>query len=190
MIPVFRTSHFATLRPLNPTILRTCKRAYDEAIGILYSKNVFMTTDAPAMQNFLSQIGSSNAKLVRSIVLRIYSGFNPAPWGILIRTIAELPTGLRYLQVCWRTTGEYSWEERRPSIERGLGANLDFVRDLAKIRGLEKLVLEGFYAKNWPAYLREQTGAEVQEIVGLSFSRHDLRGRVEMYQQATEHLIP
>ncbi|KAK2787654.1 hypothetical protein FQN52_007145 [Onygenales sp. PD_12] len=192
MIPVFRTSHFATLelQSLNPTILRTCRRIYDEAIGILYSRNVFMTTDAHAMRDFLSQIGPSNVKLVRSIVLRIDSGFSPSRWGILIHTMAELPTGLRYLQVCWRTKGEYPWEVGRPDIGRGLGASLKFVRELAKIRGLEKLVLEGFYAKNWPAYLREQTGAEVQEIVGLSWSSQDLRERVKMYQQATEHLIP
>lgn len=39
----------------------------------------------------------------------------------------------------------------RGAKERGLGDNLDFVRLLGNIQGLEKLVIEGYYAKNWPA---------------------------------------
>ena len=36
----------------------------------------------------------------------------------------------------------------RGAKERGLGDDLDFVRLLGNIQGLEKLVIEGYYAKN------------------------------------------
>lgn len=43
---------------------------------------------------------------------------------------------------------EFPWQLRRGARERGLGDNLDVVRVLGKIQGLEKLVIKGYYAKN------------------------------------------
>jgi hypothetical protein len=59
---------------------------------------------------------------------------------------------------------EFSWQLRRGARERGLGDNLDFVHALGKIRGLEKLVISGYYAKNWAAYLEERMGVQVRAI--------------------------
>jgi len=92
---------------------------------------------------------------------------------------------------------------------RGLGDNLDFVRSFGKIQGLETLVLEGFYAKNWPTYLEERMGVRVQTIHQRP-DEHEMRlkGDPEYhikfvleadadhlpdlmeYQQGTENLIP
>ena len=95
---------------------------------------------------------------------------------------------------------------------RGLGDNLHFVRALGKIRGLEKLVIEGFYAKHWPAYLEETIGVQVQAISGRFLPEpilregdlareeliyvmyiHDMNEELQIfrkYQQGTEDLIP
>ncbi len=56
-----------------------------------------------------------------------------------------------------------------------MGDNLDFVRALGKIQGLEKLVIEGYYAKNWPAYLEESMGVQVQAICGHYRKEHKLQ---------------
>ena len=94
-----------------------------------------------------------------------------------------------------------------------MGDNLDFVRALGKFQGLEKLVIEGYYAKNWPACLEERVGVQMRAICGhcreerelkegglndeeLSFEKL-IRGTNEKelqtfreYQQGTEDLIP
>lgn len=90
---------------------------------------------------------------------------------------------------------------------------LDFVRALGKIRGLEKLVISGYYAKNWPAYLEERMGVRVQAICGHCREERELKeedlndeeleieklihetNEKELqtfieYQQGTEELIP
>ena len=75
------------------------------------------------------------------------------------------------------------------------------MRALGKIQGLEELVIEGYYAKNWPSYLEERMGVRVQAICGWYFTKEDTfvhaREHNEMqlelfteYQQGTENLIP
>jgi hypothetical protein len=56
-----------------------------------------------------------------------------------------------------------------------LGDNLDFVRGLGKIRELEKLVISGYYAKQWPAYLEERMGVRVQAIRGHCREERELK---------------
>lgn len=56
-----------------------------------------------------------------------------------------------------------------------MGDNLDFVRALRKIQGLEKLVIKGYYAENWPAYLDERMGVRVRAICGHCREGRELR---------------
>jgi hypothetical protein len=51
---------------------------------------------------------------------------------------------------------------------------LDFVRALGKIRGLEKLVISGYYAKNWPIYLNETLGIQVRALCGYFVEEREL----------------
>jgi hypothetical protein len=53
--------------------------------------------------------------------------------------------------------------------------NLDFVRALGMIRGLKKLVISGYYAKNWPAYLEERMGVRVRAICGHCREERELK---------------
>lgn len=94
-----------------------------------------------------------------------------------------------------------------------MGDSLDFVRAPGKIQGLEKLVIEGYYAKNWPVYLEGRIGVRVRAIRGHCREEREL-GEKELndeesedkkfireinekklqtfkkYQQGTEDLIP
>jgi hypothetical protein len=49
--------------------------------------------------------------------------------------------------------------------QRGLGKDIAFAQALAGLSkvGLEKLLIEGLYAKPWPAYFRDKFGAGVVE---------------------------
>jgi hypothetical protein len=87
---------------------------------------------------------------------------------------------------------------------RGFGNNVYFVRALGKIQGLEELVVEGYYAKEWPAYLEERIGVRVQVIYGKyceltdneklnDFNRKDNERQPQIvteYQRGTEDLFP
>ena len=79
-------------------------------------------------------------------------------WLSLLYILAKEANGPRYIQLGWGANCEFPWQLRRGAEERGLGDSLHFVRALGKIQGLEKLAIEGYYAKHWPAYLEETMG--------------------------------
>jgi hypothetical protein len=62
------------------------------------------------------------------------------------------------------------------SYWKGFGDNPGFVCALGKIHGPEKLVMKGYYAKNWPAYLDERMGVRVRAICGHCREGLELRG--------------
>lgn len=87
-----------------------------------------------------------------------------------------------------------------------MGDNLLFVRAFAKIQGLEKLIIKGFYAKHWPSYLKETMNAQVQIDPGRhiesraddtaadviwkrKLNEENFQSFIE-YQGGTEDLIP
>jgi hypothetical protein len=76
---------------------------------------------------------------------------NVAPWPRILRVLAQESTGLRSIKLGWGANCDFPWHVERGAKKRGLSDNLDFVSLLGNIQGLEKLVIEGYYAKNWPA---------------------------------------
>ena len=67
-----------------------------------------------------------------------------------------------------------------------VGMNLRFVRELAKIQGLQSMVGGGYYGVHWPRYLTEKMGVKVLE-------GETIEGRLQIlrkFQQGTENLIP
>lgn len=66
---------------------------------------------------------------------------------------------------------------------RGLGTSVGFVRALGKLRPKEQVTLSGFYALNWPDFLRREMGVAViiedQSVVGW-----------RAFQRGTEGLVP
>ncbi|KAN0086460.1 hypothetical protein V8E54_000148 [Elaphomyces granulatus] len=194
-------------RTIEPAILQTCKKIYHEANPILYSQNVFAIDKAEEILQFIGQIGFVNFKLIKKLKIWVPSWAKLSPWLGLLYLLAEEASGLRCIRLCWDSNlGDHLayGEQEAWDWWRGLGDNLLFVRALGKIQGLEELVIEGYYAKNWPSYLEERMGVQVQAICGWYYTEEAIleEGRdarehnwmqLELfteYQQGTENLIP
>ena len=151
-----------------------------------------------------------NFKLVKTLHIWVPWMAKLAPWLQLLYILAEEASGLRSIELGWGAYCDFHWHLERGAKERGLGDSLDFVRALRKIQGLEKLVIEGYYAKNWPVYLEGIIGVRVLAICGHYREERELGERelndeeledekfirekelqtFEKYQQGTEDLIP
>jgi hypothetical protein len=96
-------------------------------------------------------------------------------WLQLLYILAEEASGLQCIKLGWGVECDFPWRFEQGVRERGLGDNLDFMHALGKIQGLEKLVIEGYYTKNWLAYLDERMGVWVQAICGHYREERELR---------------
>jgi hypothetical protein len=195
-------------RTMEPAILQTCKQIYHEANPILYSQNVFAIARPEEIFRLMLQIGLVKFKLIKKLDIWVPWMADLSPWLRLLHILVEEASGLRYLKLKWCAGFmENPRKFERRVLERGLGDQLDFVRALGKIQGLETLVIDGYYAKNWPAYLEERMGVRVQTIdqwLDEMRLRGDLEDRIQYicdineqylqdlreYQQGTEELIP
>jgi len=186
-------------------ILRTCKQIHHEANPILYSQNVFVISEPEQIFRFIVQVGLVNFKLVKTLHIWVPWKAKLAPWLQLLYILAEEASGLRSIDLRWGANCDFRWPLERGAKERGLGDSLDFVRALRKIQGLEKLVIGGYYARNWPVYLEGRTGVRVRAIHGYCREERELGERepndekledekelqiFKEYQQGTEDLIP
>ena len=196
-------------RTMEPGILQTCRKIYHEANLILYSQNMFYISEPEQMFRLITQIGPKNFKLVKSLNIWVPWLTEIGPWLKFLNVLAKEASGLRVIELRWDKKSDFPWELMRGAKERGLGDSLQFVRALGQIQGLEKLVIKGYYAKLWPAYLKEKMGVEVQAKCGhyLELKDEDLNDEeledeqfkrelnkelqsFRKYQQGTEDLIP
>ncbi|XXG99515.1 hypothetical protein Hte_005854 [Hypoxylon texense] len=146
-------------RTMEPAILQTCKQVYFEAVPILYSRNVFRFNDPDLMLRLMVQIGHTNTKLIRSLSIYVPPNADKGSWLDLLHVLPKAATGLRSVVLRWWGEGVVSyWNE-------SLGKDTDFAQALARLSevGLEKLRIEGYYAKPWPAYFRDKLGPRVVE---------------------------
>ncbi|PQE29809.1 hypothetical protein CJF32_00000472 [Rutstroemia sp. NJR-2017a WRK4] len=206
LLSMIRDPQYRTMEP-------TCKQIYREAISLLYTQNVFAVSEPEQMFRLSMQIGIKNFKLIRTLDVWVPHMAKISPWLQFLHMLAKEASGLRHMKLGWGADTEFSWQFERGDPGRGLGDNLHFVRALGKIQGLEKLVIKGYYAKKWPAYLRERMGAQVVamcahcpedielregELVGEKLEhvksiRELYKRQIEAfakYQQGTEDLIP
>ena len=182
-----------------------CKQIHHEANPILYSQNVFVISEPEQIFRFIVQVGLVNFKLVKTLHIWVPWKAKLAPWLQLLYILAEEASGLRSIDLRWGANCDFRWPLERGAKERGLGDSLDFVRALRKIQGLEKLVIGGYYARNWPVYLEGRTGVRVRAIHGYCREERELGERepndekledekelqiFKEYQQGTEDLIP
>ncbi|KAF2715247.1 hypothetical protein K504DRAFT_457417 [Pleomassaria siparia CBS 279.74] len=166
-------------RTMEPGILQTCKQIYHEANTILYSQNVFAISEPKQLFRLIAQIGFVNFRLIKTLHIWVPSSAKLYPWLQVIYTLAVEASGLRCIELGWGADIEGTWE-------RGLGDNVDFVRALGRIQGLEKLVIEGYYAKNWPAYLEEKMGVRVRAICGHCREKRESR-KGDLNDEESEH---
>ena len=67
----------------------------------------------------------------------------------------------------------------------GAGKDIRFVRELAKIQGLQSMAINGFYAMHWPRYPSEKMGVLVKEELDQSLLLH-----LRKYQRGTGNSAP
>ena len=151
-------------RSIPPSILRTCKQIHQEASPILYSKNTFSISFPQAILKWLSEIGRANIKLLNTIHIEVIAMENSQDmaelsarktisWYKMLDVLAREATGLRHIEINWLHScgpGDY-------------GTDVRFARELAKIQGLQSMVVEGFYGVHWPRYLTKTMGVAVVE---------------------------
>lgn len=142
-------------RTMEPAVLQTCKQIYLEAVPILYSRNVFHFNHPDLMLRLIVQIGYTNTKLIQSLDIYVPPNADKGSWLNLLRILPEATTGIKSVVVRWWGEGvDKTWE-------RSLGKDIAFAQALAGLSklGVEKLRIEGYYAKPWPAYFRDKFGA-------------------------------
>jgi len=83
-------------------------------------------------------------KFVKTLHIWVPWTANRFPWLQLFYVLSKEATGLRSIELGWGANCDYLWHLERGAKERGLGDNLDFVRALGMIQGLEKLIFEGY----------------------------------------------
>ena len=154
-------------RGIEVAILRTCKQVYNEASHLLYSHIEFLVYRPGGISEFLQQIGPSNSKLLKTLRIRLPQIAVLDPWLQVLATLAQEATGLKHLSIEMKA-------EEIPEPRRGLGSSLKFVHALGRIRSLEKLDMQGFYGKEWPAYLEKELGIQVHATEGTHFHKPEL----------------
>ncbi|KAH6842905.1 hypothetical protein B0I37DRAFT_383140, partial [Chaetomium sp. MPI-CAGE-AT-0009] len=149
-------------RTMEPAVLQTCKQVYFEAVPILYSRNVFRFNDPNLMFRLMVQIGDTNTKLIQSLDIYVPPDSDKGSWLNLFHVLPMAATRLKSVVVRWWGEGEtdLDWGE-----QLSLGKDIAFAQALAGLSklGVEKLRIEGYYAKHWPAYFRDKFGARVVE---------------------------
>ena len=157
------------------------------------------------MFRFFTRIGLVNLKLIKKL-----SKAQLSPWVGLFYLLAEEASGLRCMRVYWSASAPPYSKEQPWNGVRGLGDelnhhNLFFVHASGKIQALEELVIEGFFAKNWQAYLEERMSVRVKTrsimLDKLDINDENLPGYIRgliqealltvvKYQEGIENLIP
>ncbi|OAL44870.1 hypothetical protein IQ07DRAFT_592123 [Pyrenochaeta sp. DS3sAY3a] len=158
-------------RTMEPSLLQTCKQVHREANPTLYSKNVFSIAKPAEIYRLVSQIGIENFSLIRLIQIWVPRGAKSSEWVQMLHLLAEKGTGLRCIEIAFD-------HDLESSFQPGLGDNQEIVRALGEIQGLDELVIKGYYAESWPAYLEKRMGAPVKAFCGHS-SREKAKLKVD-----------
>ena len=124
---------------VDPTILRTCKQINNEAVPILYSQNTFMIDHPDRALTWFTQIGKSNLSHLNNLRLfpdPVYDAGDREGWYQLLGRLALEAKGLTNLYIFWDAEGMHSES----------GKDVRFIRHLGRIRSLQNVELDGYYA--------------------------------------------
>jgi hypothetical protein len=142
--------------------------------------------------------------LLKSLHIWVPWGAEIGSWVKFLHHLAKEASGLRVIELVWDAKADFPWQLERGDKERALGNSLLFVRALGQIRGLEEVVIRGYYAKRWQAYLQGRMCVQVQAKCGhcLELRERDVNDKLKRelnkkelqlfrkYQGGTEDLIP
>ena len=130
-----------------------------------------MIDDPSGALRWLEQIGRDNVTHLAKLRIFVCAVYHLGPhldicgrppsgpkWCEFFDKLAREATGLRDIYIYW---------DAEPTCWHfGGGFDVDVVRALARIKGLHRMQIDGFFAKEWPAYLEEKVGMKVWERQG------------------------
>jgi len=181
-------------RSLHPAILLTCKQIHNEASPILYSENEWYIGKPPPYLKIFDHIGPTHMKQIKTMRISVETDdptIRSETWISFLNTLVREATGLRNLHLIRYVTQNLDTEEEvhgHGPKERG---NIEFVRALGTIQGLQTMVLEGYYGQRWPGYLEDKMGVFVQTRPGYRWNGSpqdwEVR-RLALYQRGTDDM--
>lgn len=166
--------------PLSPALLGSNRQIHAEAAPALYGTNIFNFAEPIDLEVWLTQIGSINLGSVRHLQLRVTIGirkeknpqfyamlhpFDPDHltleiqhssqyWSLLFRKLFLKALNLRTFCVRFEWTFGFT----------GFGTDPEqLVAEIGKLKGLERIDMEGMVAQKWVDSLREVNTAKVLE---------------------------
>jgi hypothetical protein len=196
--------------PICSSILKVCKQVHHEALPVLYSHNMFQMKGHNELKGRISRFSEAYIGLIRVLDIELPWNDDVIGWLGFFETLACRASGLKVLRVWWTIRPESSLPREGG---RGLGCDLGLVWALSRISGLKMLVLGGYYAKEWPNYLRtsmtccivtqddiygkevevlaqDPTPGNVQQLQAKADRHRTWRRNIMEYQQGTENIIP
>ncbi|OJJ00246.1 hypothetical protein ASPVEDRAFT_81822 [Aspergillus versicolor CBS 583.65] len=201
--PVLLTSSFAWIwdHSIFPAILQSCQKIYNEALPVLYGNNIFEFDDSA----YIHQISRLKVNLLRHLIIDLSVFSEATSWVSLLDVLIEEAKDLRNLKVIF--DAHYYDSFLLDPQAHGLGADVPFVRTLTRVKQLgklETLIIAGFYAKHWPAYLRQEMRNDIKIVFeagvlnARAFSDENTRSQIhnfqvallKNYQEGTERLMP
>lgn len=163
-----------------------------KASPAFYSENTFTIDDPSWALTWLDRISRDNVKHLAKLRILFSGVYN---FGRHPDICGRPPTGLKWCELFDKLASEamglrdvYIYWDAEPCIWHfGGGYDVDVVRALARINGLHKLEIDGFFAKEWPAYLEEKVGMKVWEVQGRKASYLE---ELKKFQQGIKDLSP
>lgn len=174
-------------RTMAPSLLRTSKQIYREALPILYSENEFLIDQASRFLMWLRQIGPVNIKLLKYLRIFPHADYSPngyawpgrarpdysgPTWCKLLNKLADEAIGLGYVCVYLDANAEWG--------HYGAGRDSNFARALGRMKVSQKMEIDGYFLIEWLAYLEQKIGMPVWDAQGRS--EGDLRS-LRKYQR-------
>jgi len=137
-----------------------------------YCDNTFLFDYPDLVLKWLRKLSPSCLTAIRTIRVFVHAVYNPGPtgnwltdepaegpqWVALFEYLAAKATGLKNLWIYL--------DQERSMGHWGGGNDTQLLQALGKLRTLDTFELEGFFARQWPSYLRVETTCEVWNADG------------------------
>jgi len=151
--------------------IRDAQSVRRNASPAFYSENTFVIDDPSWAVRWLEKIGRENVQHLAKLRIFVHAVYHFGPH---VDIFGRPQSGPKWCELFDKLASEaiclrdifIHWDAEPTCWHFGGGYDVDVVRALAKIKCLERLEIYGYFAKEWPAYLKEQVGTDVWDRQG------------------------
>ena len=193
----------ASRQRIEINILKVNRQLRIEGLKILHRDNSFKIC-SPGEFDGLLRKAAENLGLVRKMYIVLHGGTLVKD---ILRMLGQIEQHATSLRVMYLEFEQHTQIDHKDTI---LGHNIPIIRAVSQIKQLDLILLDGFYAVNWPSYLERETGAEVRhwwerydmpfvdgqgrKVCGYeeenALRRAQEAKRLEEWQRGTEGIVP